>query len=341
MNDDIKNSTPQQGDRVVERGHLRAVPPDDPGTPSTMLELAPDSMGGIDAVAMFRVDELSEPAALPGPGADDVRNDAGEPPSASDAEPHTGRHAPDDELDDFELLYADGGTAPAESPKRRLLHRRGRGESRIAEELADAVAATSADVWAAHRDEASSDAQARMFDQSPTPRAAESEGGTQRRRWPPALLAVVTALVICLGVGVALVLAGGGGHREKRQGLKHHASIKDASGTRQTHTLKPHTATTTNDLSRTTKPKHRKHSAKVRDTSVSRSLTTPAAALTTQTPTQTSPPVASDAPQTTSNANTGTTTTKSTTEDSKKTSSATGTTSGGGLPDVQQTDQQP
>ena len=340
MTDDIKNFTPDAGAaKRTSRGHLWSVATGDQlGEPVT-VDVAPDSMAGLDHVAMLRGD------AEPGAGAADASeseaiNDGAEHvseelPTVAYAPALDGRQEPVEDLETFELPYADGSTTPAKPVKRHRLRPRQK-TSPADHELEAAIAATSTDVWAAHRND--------QFDSDPEPASGQPIGiptaseGQDRSRGRRLLALVAVAAVVVVLAGASIVVFGGGGGGGKDQasragitgGAKAHHKTHAAGSHVGTVTV-PANVTSTTSATLAARPKHTAKQ-KTRKRTVSDSTVTTSTVAST-------PVVTSTSKVTTSSTSAPKTSTPPTTTRSSSTNSSSDT--AGGLPDVQQTAQLP
>ena len=341
MTDDIKNFSgdPVDGKRT-SRGHLRSVATGDQlGEPVT-VDVAPDSMAGLDSVAMFRTH--GEPEAADSSESEAINDRAEhvseEMPTVTHAPALDGRQGVDD-LEAYELPYADGSTTPRKPAKRDLFGRRQR-TLPADHELEAAIAETTTDVWAAHRNDPLGSAAEPPSDQPTTMPTASRDQDRSRSRRRLALIAVGAVVVAALA-GASTVVLGGGGGRGKTQ-----ASRAGATGTakahHKTHAPASHvgtvtvpanvTSTTSAKLAARPKPRHNvKHKTDKRTVSAHSTVTTS---------TVTSTPVVTSTPEvTTSSTRAPKTSTPPTTSRTSSTHSSSST--GGGLPDLQQTAQLP
>jgi organic hydroperoxide reductase OsmC/OhrA len=339
MNDYIKNSTPGSGAAGNYRGHLRSIATGDHPEEPEIADVAPDSMGGLDAAAMLLVDDT--PCTGIAPQADDALHPDEQPPAmTSTPEPEEEQQCAD-ELDGYELLYAAGSTNPMQSPKRSFLRRRSPAQPHDGDELAEAVAASEVDVWAAHHDEAWTE----TTDQPSTTPATPDQDEDHRARRPLPLLALAAALAVCLAVGVAVVFGGGGCAAKAPHTAKDHVSIQSATDkTRARHKVTRQATTTGSTGPGQTARKHHKNkhaAAAVRKTNTTSAVSTRPAIVAT-TPTNATPAVSS-APPPTEGTSTRSNKTSTTTHSgsSSKSSAGSNTASAGALPDVKQTEQQP
>jgi hypothetical protein len=329
------------------------------------VELAPDSMGGFDAAAMLRVQD--EPEGVEEPKSETVEDGASglnleQPPVVNT--PGLERV---EELDDYELAYADGSTTPLRPVKRHLLRRGPRGGE--AHEPDTVIAAAKTDVWAAHRtDRIESDDQPASGHATG---ALSAHGEQGRRRRPLARIAGgVVAVVVLAGTCIVVSVGGGagGGSSARTSGVSR--THDDASRTSTTVTKLLTTPTMTASAKRAPRPKvehkakpktHKRpapHGTDKRTVSGTPAVSSPPADMSTPAVTSTPPSATTTSSfvtktaaitttpklTTTSTTETKTTSTpKSSTPAKKITSSKSHSSSSGsgGLPDLQQTAQQP
>jgi hypothetical protein len=101
------SSEPNEHPGEIRKGHLRTVQTGDPFPEPETVDIAPDSMGGLDAEAMFRSAEALDQV------------DTTEPESPDTAAPMSNAPASADDLTGYELPYADGSTTPQSTPTGR------------------------------------------------------------------------------------------------------------------------------------------------------------------------------------------------------------------------------
>jgi len=353
MNDDIKNFTQDHGAGEIYRGHLRSVAtgnrPEEPG----MVEMAPDGMGGQDAASKLSVEQRSDTA-----DAHEAYEGlyVHEEPPASTIQPEADERREDsDASEDDELRYADGSTATAVTPRRSFRRRRGVAEAPAdEEELADTIAATQVDVWAAHRDPASNETEPREWAQAPAVAAPLTGAESGRKRSRRAIPVLATALAVGLVVGASAIL-GGGARSDKPPATKgHHASDTGTTVTTPAHHVPAvHTPRTTKPAAKRHAHRHHKNkrtAARAQKTETTLTVTTtqqsvppthtystPTVSNTPTTPTVSSTPTTAKDTATTNHATSVSTHSAS----GSKSSAGSATTPPGALPDVKQTQQQP
>jgi hypothetical protein len=340
MTDDPANHTPPSGDgNHYDRKHLRVIPTPDVTQEVPSAPVDPTVMSSQDIAAMLRVEQPS--------AADDVAEASDAELSAQDQAPELDEQpeyqqllSPPGDLDAYELTYADGSTTPVEPPKRGLFRRGDRDPPELDEQqLHEAIAATNVDVWAAHRAESpelTPEPEAPSRDQPDVVLPMTTPAVAQRRRAPHALLALLLALVIGIGVAAMELLGGGGGEAKvAHHPSKHHASHPTLTVTQPATT--PTTATT--PAVRKVRKHHKKHhTVKARKKAATQNSLAPA--RTTQTVVQTTPPVTTSTPP--ARSGTSDTSIKKSTSSSSSSKSSNGEgTSNGALPDVKQTQQAP
>jgi hypothetical protein len=332
MTDDIKNFTADPGaDKRTSRGHLWSVATGDQVDESVTVDVAPDSMAGLDHVAMLRGDAEPEAADASEAINDGTEHSYEQLPTVANAPALDGRQEGVDDLAAFELPYADGSTTPPKPANRHRLWPRQRTVP-ADHELEAAIAETTSDVWAAHRnDQFESDA-VPASDQ-PTGMLTASKGQDRSRGRRPLALVAVVAVVLA---GASIVAFGGGGGKAQasRAGITggakaHHKT--HAPGSNVGTVTVPANVTSTTSAKLAARLKH-KAKQKTRKRTVSHS--------TVATSTVTSAPVVTSTPKvTTSSTSAPKTFTPSSTSRSSTTHSSSSTS--GGLPDLQQTAQQP
>ena len=257
MTDDIKNSTPDPGaaKRTVTRAPVVGCTGDQLGEPVT-VDVAPDSMAGMDPVAMLRGD--GEPEAADASESEAINDGAEHVGEELSAVAHTpaldGRQERVEDLEAFELPYADGSTTPPKPAKRHRLRPRQRTVP-ADHELEAAIAETTTDVWAAHRnDPFGSDTEPASGQPIGIPTASEGQDRSRGRR-PLALVAVVAVVVAARWRLHRRVVAA-------EEGVRTQASRTGATGRAKAH-HKAHTPTSPKPAA---SPKHR-HKSSTRRTS--------------------------------------------------------------------------
>lgn len=347
MSDNFKNSTPHDGSSehrwhkhlwTVATGNQQEEPamPDDP---------PPNSMRGRDLAATLR--EVETPDAPSGQGSDaraapraicDSPTVAVEDGSDADADDS-------DELDEYELAYADGTKIPPEASHRGFFRRRDEMRHRADDPIVDAVSASQVDVWAAHRGGAENGA--RHFAKPPQS-GVESEifnERTSHRRRRAAMLALLGALIIGFAVLVLGATGGSRGGATPTHARDHvrSAPTKHAAGPAH-HTVRNHARATTTPVHARKMRRHAKEHRVVRDpTKLNRRAvdTTPAIVSTTPTYVQHPTRAVSISPSTGGSSSSTDTASTTHSRSSSQSSAGSGTVPAGALPDVQQTEQQP
>ena len=344
MNDDIKNFTHNPGaGKRTSRGHLWSVATGDQLEEPVTVDVAPDSMGGQDSAAMLRVD--GDPNGVETPGSEAINGGVGHigegkpgvaHPRALDGRPNGG-----EDLEDYELRYADGSSTPPK-PVRRHLFRPGKNRVPADHELEAAVAETTTDVWAAHRnDPVEGDAEP-AWDQPTEMLTASKDQDRRRGRRPLALIAVGAVVVAALAGASIVALGGGGGNTQaSRVGTANRAKVHHKTLGPTSHVVTvtlPATVTSTTLAKSTGRAKHKTRKRTVSHSTVATS-TVASTPVVSSPPAVTSTPAVTDTPKVTTSSSTRPTT--STPASSKSSTTRSSSSTSGGLPDVQQTEQQP
>jgi hypothetical protein len=216
------SSEPNEHSGEIRKGHLRTVQTGNPFPEPETVDIAPDSMGGLDAEAMFRSAE-----AL-----DEVDTTAPESPDT--AAPMSNAPASAHDLTGYELPYADGSTTPAERPQHRPPRLR---RPKQDPQLTAAIAATTTDIWAAHRNLPKPDQP-----EPQTPEPHHPQRGPRRRLSRGLIIGAFVAVI--LSVGATVALAGGG---SSHPATAHHAQT--AAGAAAADLTATSTASTATGLS--------------------------------------------------------------------------------------------
>jgi hypothetical protein len=210
------SSEPNEHPGEIRKGHLRTVQTGDPFPEPETVDIAPDSMGGLDAEAMFRSAEALDQV------------DTTEPESPDTAAPMSNAPASADDLTGYELPYADGSTTPAERPQHRRPRLR---RPKQDPQLTAAIAATTTDIWAAHRNLPEPD--------QPEPQASEPhhpQRGPRRRLSRGLVIGAFVAVILSVGATVALA-GGGSSHPAADHRAQPSAAAPDRSATSTTSTV--------------------------------------------------------------------------------------------------------
>ena len=342
---DDANITPRPGDPRLARDRLRVIRGgESPAEAITVDAPSADSMRGLDFEEMLL--SGSEPASEPVPEPIVALT---EEPEASELQPASAVASEIEQIptveeldvpsgtDDFELSYSDGSTTPVDPPRRSLVRRRSRGQEEPVDEarLAQALEDSTADVWAAHRDESWAADGTDAWGPTAEPFAAEPQpqrdGGGPRGL---AVLALIALLVVVVGAGAFVAVNGG---VTPIPAVTH--KPKTARGTQTVaQTVSPPAVTT---AAKTVVKKHHKQRA-VHHRKATTHVTGTAKTTTTTAPAttavgQTTAPVADN----TSTGAAGSTTPVKTTTSSSSSTPTNNESPGGALPGLQQTQQAP
>jgi hypothetical protein len=352
MTYDPADNTPRSGDgNPYDRKHLRVIPTPDVSLEPQTVPTDPTAFSSQDIAALLRLDQPTDEVVE----AREVEQEEDSEPTQQpplDLHDHDDLPAPapaNEELDDYELTYADGSTTPVESVKRSRFRRGTRGgDDADAQQLRQALAAPAVDIWAAHRDSSPTpvaEPPAAALDEptptptpTPTPAPAALPPATpdrRRRSLGLALLALLLIAVLGAGVATVAVTDGGGGGAKVADHSANHSPSHSALTPIQA--LSTPTTSTTSSVRKVRKHHKKRHRAKAHKAKAPISL---APARTTKTVVQTTPPATTSTPLSSSTP-ADASVEKSTSSSSSSKSSSTGSSSNGALPDVQQTEQAP
>ena len=340
MTDDT-NITPESGDpNGISRGQLRLIQGGEQiAGPVSGNAPAADSMRGLSFEEMLLADSerVSPTAPAPVGGATEER-EPGEPQPGLRTAPEIDTAAMVEHIgdlsapDDFELPYSDGSTTPAYPPSRSVIRRRSRSEAQAVDQarLAQALEDTTADVWAAHRDESWPTEGTHTWNAAAEPKPRR--GGGSRRGL--VFLALISITVVILGAGVLLDLSSGG---TPKPSFTHKPTTPRVTQTVAQAVSTPAVTTSVKIVVKKRHKKrvvhHRKARTHVASTTPTTATTTPFATPVTETTAPVSDKTSTGAAKSTTPATTTTSSTSSTPTNNES--------PGGALPGVQQTQQAP
>lgn len=360
MTEDSPNVIPPSGaSNPSVRTRLRVVPTHEPADEGMSRPADPTTMGSQDIASLLRFGGQTELAAK----AEDVSVRDLETPEAEGsvwAPALNGKLSIADpvepnvvELAMFEPAYPDGTRIPAEAPEHSMLRRHRSSEAQADAELPGAAFdAATVGVWAARRGHEWNDndviaTEAPAWDQTTTVPASPDDPDRTGRRSPPGWLVLAAVLTLLVAGGVVAVLGGGGGDANAAHTVKHHSSTPALTVTTPAHTRA------------TAKPRVRKHHkehhhrrAEIHKTVPSQTPVTTTAApvsmapvvtapTTSNVPTHSTAVVLSTPPASGPSSTASTKTSSSSRGRSNKSSAGSGAVPTGGLPGIQETEQQP